>query len=245
MAVALENLSEGTIVSIDNLPFVLGGFISAKHKFTLSDIPAGGAIYLYGIKVGTAIKAIPQGEAITTGNIVNAISEIQRNSPRNFKWVPPEIGAFKNKSFMGYHRADGQVGTANYWLVIPMVFCENRNLEIIKDAVLSELGYQQVSPYNQFVKDLISLYQKGVSSNEIAKISQTKIQTYPGKTKLFKNITGIQFLLHERRMRGNKTRFGSTVWTPCRIYYQSKCSWSYGTEFGLSACSTFDLTARD
>ena len=59
---------------------------------------------------------------------------------------------------MGYHRPDGQVGTANYWLVIPMVFCENRNVEVIKEAILSELGYQQVSPYNQFIKELISIF---------------------------------------------------------------------------------------
>ena len=196
VAVALENLSEGTKVSIDNTPFILGGFIASKHKFTLSDIPVGEAIYLYGIKVGKAIKAIAKGTAVTTENTVNATSEVQKSTPRNFNWTPPGIEAFKNKRFMGYHRPDGQIGTANFWLVIPMVFCENRNMEIIKDVVLTELGYQQVSPYNQFIKELISLYQKGASSTDITKINQTKIQTNTYKTKLFKNITGIQFLTH-------------------------------------------------
>jgi altronate hydrolase len=196
VAVALKDLHEGTMVSIDNLPFVLGGFIAAKHKFTLSDISVGEAIYLYGIKVGTAVKAIAKGTAITTENTVNAISDVQKTTPGNFKWTPPDIEAFKNKRFMGYHRPDGQVGTANYWLVIPIVFCENRNVEVIKEALLSELGYQQVSPYNQFIRELISLYQKGVTSNEIEKINQTKIQTGASKTKLFRNITGIQFLMH-------------------------------------------------
>jgi altronate hydrolase len=204
VAVALQNLSIGTTVSIKNLTFVLGESISAKHKFTLSDIAAGGVIYLYGIKVGTAVKYIPQGKTITTENTVNAISEIQRNTPRNFKWTPPGIEAFKNKSFMGYHRADGQVGTANYWLVIPMVFCENRNLEVIRDAMLSELGYQEVSPYHQFVKELISLYKEGAYSDKIAKVSQTKSQIYPNKTKLFKNVTGIQFLSHEGGCGGTR-----------------------------------------
>jgi len=204
VAVALQNLSRGTNICINNLTFALGESISAKHKFTLSDIAVGGVIYLYGIKVGTAIKDIPQGKAITTVNTVNAISEIQRNTPRNFKWTPPDIEAFKNRSFMGYHRADGQVGTANHWLVVPLVFCENRNLEIIRDAMLSELGYQQGSPYNQFVKELISLYQKGVSSDEIAKVSQTKSQVYPNKTKLFTNVTGIQFLFHQGGCGGTR-----------------------------------------
>ena len=56
VAVALEDLSEGTVVSIDNKSFILSGFIAAKHKFTLSDIAVGETIYLYGIKVGTASK---------------------------------------------------------------------------------------------------------------------------------------------------------------------------------------------
>jgi len=196
VAVALENLSEGTKVSIDNLPFVLGGFVSVKHKFTLSDIPVGETIYMYGIKVGTVVKDIKKGTAITTDNTVNAISEVQRNIPGNFKWTPPGIDTFKNKSFMGYHRPDGHVGTANYWLVIPMVFCENRNVETIKEAILSELGYQQVSPYNQLTRELMAAYQKGTYSNVIPKIDQTKIQSGTYGTKLFKNITGIRFLTH-------------------------------------------------
>jgi altronate hydrolase len=197
VAVALENLSDGTLVTVDNLSIVLSGFIAAKHKFALSDIPVGGAIYLYGIKVGKAEKAITKGTAITTENTVNAVAEIQKNTLRNFKWTPPGIEAFEKKSFMGYHRTDGQVGTANYWLVIPMVFCENRNIEIIKNAVLSELGYQQVSPYSQFVREIISHYHEGASSIDISKINQSKIQAKTCRSKSFKNVTGIQFLIHE------------------------------------------------
>ncbi|HAM10272.1 MAG TPA: altronate hydrolase [Bacteroidales bacterium] len=196
VAVALEDLDEGTKVSIDNLPLVLDDFIAAKHKFTLSDIPVGETIYLYGIKVGIAVKAIKKGTAITTENTVNAISEVQRNTTGNFKWTPPGTDAFKNRSFMGYHRPDGQVGTANYWLVIPMVFCENRNIEIIKEAVLSELGYQQSSPYIQFTRELISQHQEGGSPKETSKIAQTKIHANNYKTNLFKNVTGIKFLTH-------------------------------------------------
>ena len=42
---------------------------------------------------------------------------------------------------MGYHRADGQVGTRNYWLVLPLVFCENRNVDRMREALEEELGY--------------------------------------------------------------------------------------------------------
>jgi altronate hydrolase len=196
VAVALEDLPQGARVTLNNQLFILEEFVAAKHKFTLTDIPAGGTIFLYGIKVGTALKAVSKGTSITTENTINAIAEIKRDIPRNFKWTPPSVEAFRNKSFMGYHRPDGQVGTANYWLVIPMVFCENRNVEVIKEAVLSELGYQQVSPYQQFTRGMISMYQNGTPSNEIIETDPKNNQPGAGKKKLFKNVTGIRFLVH-------------------------------------------------
>jgi altronate hydrolase len=47
-------------------------------------------------------------------------------------WIKPDVSKFVNRTFNGYHRSDGSVGTANYWVVIPMVFCENRNMEILE-----------------------------------------------------------------------------------------------------------------
>jgi len=41
----------------------------------------------------------------------------------------PDPTPWMGRTFMGYHRADGQVGTRNYWIVLPLVFCENRNVE--------------------------------------------------------------------------------------------------------------------
>ena len=44
-------------------------------------------------------------------------------------------------------RADGQVGTRNYWIVLPLVFCENRNIQHLKEALEEELGYGKPSPW--------------------------------------------------------------------------------------------------
>ena len=196
VAVALEDLSQGTKVTLNKQLFVLQEFVAAKHKFTLTDIPPDGTIYLYGIKVGTAVKHVAKGTAITTENTVNAIAEIRKDTRGNFRWTPPSVEAFRDKSFMGYHRPDGQVGTANYWLVIPMVFCENRNVEVLKEAVLSELGYRQVSPYQHFTREMITRYKSAAPSNDIRETDKKSNQTGTGKTRLFKNVTGIRFLVH-------------------------------------------------
>ena len=47
----------------------------------------------------------------------------------------------KEEHSMAIIRSDGRVGTANYWLFIPTVFCENRNLDVIREAMHNELGY--------------------------------------------------------------------------------------------------------
>ena len=49
--------------------------------------------------------------------------------------------------FKGYHRSDGRVGTQNVWLVVPLVFCENRNIHVMREAVAETLGVGQRSRY--------------------------------------------------------------------------------------------------
>ena len=63
--------------------------------------------------------------------------------------------------FLGYHRADGQVGTRNYWLVVPLVFCENRNIGVLKQAFEEELGFAAPQIYRRQVAELARLYQEG------------------------------------------------------------------------------------
>lgn len=204
VAVALEDLPGGAKVFVENQLFVLKENIPVKHKFTLTEIRKGNPVYLYGIKVGNALSDIPQAAAITTGNIANATSEIKMTSPRNYKWTPPMTDAFAKRTFMGYHRPDGQVGTANYWLVIPMVFCENRIVEIISDAVMPELGYQKNSPYGHFVGELVNLYKQGASRDDIDRAEVKMVQRGHGREKHFRNVSGIRFLTHDGGCGGTR-----------------------------------------
>nr|WP_315817268.1 UxaA family hydrolase [Paraflavitalea speifideiaquila] len=97
---------------------------------------------------------------------------------------------------MGFHRADGSVGTANYWLVVPLVFCENRNVEVLKEALLEELGYARPKKYNDLTKQLIAAYQKGINIDTV-EFSEPASDDVQAGRHLFKNIDGIKFLSHE------------------------------------------------
>ena len=68
---------------------------------------------------------------------------------------------------MGYHRSDGQVGTANHWIVIPLVFCENRNVNVLADAFRKELGYAQPDIYRDQVAELVGRHRQGADATTL------------------------------------------------------------------------------
>lgn len=200
--VALQDLPAGTDISFNGHQIKLQQNISAKHKFLINDITAGHPITMYGVLVGKASKAIRQGEAITTDNVVHDASAFHEKDS-SLDWQAPDISKWQSRSFMGYHRADGQVGTRNYWLVIPLVFCENRNVGVIKTAFEKGLGFAPAEVYNEQVTDLVSLYKSGnleaVKNYEAGSITET------GKRNVvFPNIDGIKFLTHEGGCGGTR-----------------------------------------
>lgn len=201
--VALQDLPQGTSVQHNGKEFSLVERVAGKHKFTISDLAPGDEIYMYGVLVGKADKPIPQGAAITTENIHHATNDFTLGE-RKLHWKQPDVSQWKNKQFMGYHRADGSVGTANYWVVIPLVFCENRNVEVLKEALIEKLGYSKVKAFESDVETLVNMYQQGVSEEEILNLEFTERPSVTNNKKIFKNIDGIKFLNHEMGCGGTK-----------------------------------------
>ncbi len=194
--VALQDLAQGTAINFEGDTFNLTSPVAAKHKFSLVDLQPGDDILMYGVLVGKATQPIPKGGPISTQTIRHASGDFQLGK-RKLEWHSPDTGKFDGRTFMGYHRADGSVGTGNYWIVVPLVFCENRNINVLKDALSEKLGYKKAKSYEADVDQLIGLYQAGKSVEEII---NADIQAGPDKAKssrLFKNIDGIKFLTHE------------------------------------------------
>lgn len=194
--VALQDLEQGKLIEFENQKFTLTENIQAKHKFSLVDLQSGQEIYMYGVLVGKATQHIPKGGPISTQTVHHASAEFHLGE-RKLDWHKPDTSKFEGKTFMGYHRADGSVGTANYWIVIPLVFCENRNINVLKEALVDKLGYKKAKNYESEVEQLMELYKAGRSVEEILS-ADINIQTEkPQSKRLFKNIDGIKFLTHE------------------------------------------------
>ena len=200
LLVALQDLPKGTIIQHNGNEITLQDDIAAKHKFTTEAIPKEGKATMYGVLVGIASQDIPKGGLIHTFNLHHAATDF-KGKQADYHWDAPDVSKFQNRTFNGYHRADGQVGTQNYWLVIPLVFCENRNIELLKNAFLNGLGFQKMDPFTQKVQQLGQQLAQG-KALEIDTSSSASVLVH--KSAQFPNVDGIKFLTHESGCGENK-----------------------------------------
>src|SRR5258707_7773698 len=198
--VALADLRKGEAVKFAGSEYVLLSDVPAKHKFVTEELPAGGEVTMYGVLVGRTAEPLRRGDLLSTRNLRHAAAPFhdRDSAPR---WSPPDVSRWREKTFLGYQRADGLVGTRNYWVVLPLVFCENRNLAVLKQAFEEELGFALPQIYRRQVAEMVRLYREGRAA-EVKDFQFTnggaKSQAASAAPKVFKNIDGIKFLTHEQ-----------------------------------------------
>jgi altronate hydrolase len=201
--VALTDLQANEEVVYQDKSYKVIEFIPAKHKFAINSIPEGGEIMMYGVLVGRAESTIQAGGLLSTANVKHAASGFLTGN-NHAKWDKPDAKKWQNSTFNGYHREDGSVGTANYWLVIPMVFCENRNIEVLQDALVKPLGYGRKKTYEIKAQQLINLVRSGGGLEEVLHTEINNDTAAAGQNKLFPNVDGIKFLTHHGGCGGTR-----------------------------------------
>ncbi|NRD21811.1 altronate dehydratase [Winogradskyella litoriviva] len=182
VAVALINLKAGEVIAFEEEQINILSDTKSKHKIALNRFEPGDRIIMYGVLVGTANSTIEKGDVLTIKNVKHQ-SEKVFGKTETFNWTAPNVDKWKDRTFLGYHREDGQVGTENVWLFFPLVFCENRNVEILKDVFEKELLKQKVNPHQMLLRSLVS----GNEETEVASTSSdvfnnidVKFITHPG-----------------------------------------------------------------
>lgn len=193
--VALGDLAKGERVGLGSEAYEVLSGIPAKQKFLIRDVPAGGDIIMYGLLVGKTNENLRRGDLLTTLNVRHAAASFHEQD-KTYQWAPPDVSGFRGRTFLGYQRADGQVGTRNHWLVFPLVFCENRNLGVLKQAFEEELGFAAPQIYRRQVAELARLYREQ-NGGALRDFAPSPAQLPPPTAKLFENVDGIKFLLHE------------------------------------------------
>ncbi len=97
-------------------------FIPSGHKIALCNITTHDIIYRYGQKIGIASRSIEAGEHVHSHNL--KLPDIQPGGEGGTKQLvgkPATKGA--SRTFLGYARSNGRVGTRNYIAVISTANC--------------------------------------------------------------------------------------------------------------------------
>src|SRR6266567_757437 len=207
--VALSSLTAGTVVHFGQPPSSAAcpvtQDIPAKHKMALVDLNPGDLVRMYGMIVGEATQAIPKGGLLSTRNVRHR-TDAYSATRHPVSFTLPDASAWAGRTFKGYHRADGQVGTRNYWLVLPLVFCENRNVERMREALEEELGYGSArNSYRKYVRELVKgqIASPG-SDGELVAHASTAAARMEHPERVFPNVDGIRFLTHQGGCGGTR-----------------------------------------
>ena len=193
LIVALQPISKGTTVNLDGEVIKLKQEIPAKHKFASTDLSIGDEATMYGITVGEATRHIFAGELITTENLKHATSAYEEHL-NTFQWDPPQPYESIPTEFMGFRRENGKVGTANYWIFVPLVFCSNQEILLLKDVLPRALGYTKTARYEKYAGKLVDQIKKTGGKQIEPVISIEAFDEAPDR--LFPQVDGLRFLTH-------------------------------------------------
>lgn len=123
VAVALQPLERGCVISCEELSVTLREPIDTGHKVALHDIREAEPVLKYGHPIGIATHPIRAGEWVHTHNLRSDIgpSDSYRYHPSPFPRAATEPDTFE-----AFLREDGSVGIRNELWIIPTVGCVNR-----------------------------------------------------------------------------------------------------------------------
>lgn len=131
VAIAKTPISPGVVLQRADAPdVVINQFIPSGHKFAVKAVETGAPLRRYGQIIGFATQPIQLGDHVHTHNL--AVEAFDRDydfcaDVRPFEYVPVD----QRRTFMGYKRADGRVGTRNYIAVLGSVNCSAHTIQQI------------------------------------------------------------------------------------------------------------------
>ena len=136
VAVVKKATFAGLEVTLPNREHVqVLGAVPPGHRFATRAIPAGEFVRQFGQPIGTSL-GIRSGEQITHANMTNDVPII-RDLPETLHTPAPEyIPESERRTFMGYRRRDGRVGTRNYVLIVPTSMCASH--EALQISTIAE-----------------------------------------------------------------------------------------------------------
>lgn len=199
VAVALHNIEAS--YTDTQFQITIRQFVKQKQKVTLKKLKKQEPIIMYGVTVGVATQDFLPGELLTETGIAHKTEEYSTAKKEPYTTVLPTSPVWQNATFNGYKRTQNQFGTRNYWLVIPLVFCENNNIQVLQQAFETTLGFSKSSIYKQRVELLSQHFSAHGHLNDF-----TFQETYTEQPKkMFAQVDGVKFLTHQMGCGGSRS----------------------------------------
>lgn len=142
VAVALEALQTGETLTADGQEITLAADIPMGHKFALKIIENNENVIKYGYPIGHTLTNIQPGDWINEKNLKTNLEGMLE-----YSYHPHPVSLDieqKDLHFMGYQRANGEVGIRNEIWIIPTVGCVNGTINELAEAMRAETALQGV-----------------------------------------------------------------------------------------------------
>ena len=129
VAVALQPLKQGEVISLGGQDVTLVEDIEQGHKFALADLPENTNIIKYGTVIGHTTKEVKTGAHVHVENIRTNLGDVLEYTytPETF-----EQPAAQGRTFKGFGRKNGDVGIRNEIWIIPTVGCVNNIVQTVE-----------------------------------------------------------------------------------------------------------------
>ncbi|MEP4198570.1 MAG: altronate dehydratase family protein [Aliishimia sp.] len=129
IAVALADISAGEVDTRSGVKVLQS--VKQGHKIAIAKIDAGQNVLRYGQTIGQATTTIAAGEHVHVQNLgmgEHARDYAHASETKPLPWLTHA------RTFNGYHRADGNVGTRNYLGILTTVNCSGSVAKFIAEA---------------------------------------------------------------------------------------------------------------
>ena len=134
--VAVRPIPAGTLITLrDGRTVEVQKSIAAGHKLAIAAHSNGDPVFKYGWSIGVATQPIQVGEHIHSHNLK---CEHQVDLEALATETPPNPTRIEGKTFDGFVRADGRVGTRNYIAVISTVNCSASVSRLVANRFTAE-----------------------------------------------------------------------------------------------------------
>jgi altronate hydrolase len=139
VAVALRDLALGEAVTVGDATISLLSPVPRGHKFSVRAIHAQQNVHKYGFSIGRARIEIRPGEHVHSHNLATQLS-----GEDNYEYLPIKTKSTgkkpESRTFLGYRRPDGTVGTRNEIWILCTVGCVGRTAERIARAAATRFA---------------------------------------------------------------------------------------------------------